>query len=136
VDLVRGEKKKYRSACREKDYLSAGPLDRPLGYFESVEKLAITSLECPADAWWMFLSSILQIMEVDFRRMGNDLYKALFDFFEPSLEAPTAPVISLQRLTSLGPLPCWIISDTAFISLCCAGLCCLLIAITDLTVTR
>jgi hypothetical protein len=85
--------------------LGAGPPGRPLGYFESVERLAITSLECSADAWRMFLPSIraLQIMEVDFRRMGNGFYDALFDLVDervPSLEAPMTPMISTQ--TALG----------------------------------
>lgn len=103
VDLVSGARRRSVTPRNVKNPrkidINAGPPGRPRGYFESVERLAITSLECSADAWRMFLPSIraLQVMEVDFRRMGTGFYDALFDLVDervPSIDAPTSSVVT------------------------------------------
>lgn len=101
VDLISGARRRSISLPAMKGDraydVHEGPPGRPRGYFETVERLAITSLECSPDAWRKFLPSIraLQVMEVDFRRMGEGFYEALFDLVDervPSIYARESSV--------------------------------------------
>ena len=97
VNLLSGAKRRSIQVRGADDPLY-GPPGRPIGYFEKVEHLAITSLQCSTAAWLKFIPSIreMRIMEIDWKRMADDFYDALWTLVDekaPSVHdtLPTAP---------------------------------------------
>lgn len=103
VNLLSGAKRRSIQVRGADDPLY-GPPGRPIGYFETVEHLAITSLQCSTDAWLKFIPSIreMRVMEIDWKRMADDFYDALWTLVDekaPSVHdmspaAPAKPTLS------------------------------------------